>query len=45
MYAMNNKQRGEYLTDKHFNMKFYDILPYTLANSFCVEIQIVENLI
>ena len=36
------KQRGQYLTDKQFNTKFYDILPYILVNVFCVKIRIVE---
>ena len=39
---MNNKQRVQYFTDKHFNTMFYDILPYILANANCVKIRIVD---
>ena len=40
---MNNKKLGQCITDKTFNTKFYDILPYILGYAFCVKIHIVEN--
>ena len=33
---MINKQLGQHLTNKKFITKFCDILPYILANAFCV---------